>query len=180
MPDVLFAPWRYEYLVSDKSGIECFLCEAAASEQDAETLIVLAGKAGDLRGWGAMLNEIAPMVDAEGAVEDAQGEPAVVVGHSHGGLFAEGLARSRPEAVRGLVLVDASDPVFEATRLQLGGAPGTWASSATTPSSSSSGAGTSFMLFPIGVQASASTVSFMLVKKSIATHPASVIAMRNA
>ena len=44
MPDVLFAPWRYEYLVSDKSGNECFLCEAAASEQDAETLIVYRGR----------------------------------------------------------------------------------------------------------------------------------------
>jgi len=44
MPDVLFAPWRYEYLVSDKSGTECFLCEAAASEQDAETLIVHRGR----------------------------------------------------------------------------------------------------------------------------------------
>jgi pimeloyl-ACP methyl ester carboxylesterase len=48
---------------------------------------------------------------------------AVVVGHSHGGLFAEGLARTHPEVVRGLVLVDASDPDFEASRLQLGGAP---------------------------------------------------------
>ena len=44
MPDVLFAPWRYEYLVSDKSGIECFLCEAAASEPDAETLVVHRGR----------------------------------------------------------------------------------------------------------------------------------------
>lgn len=51
------------------------------------------------------------------------GGPVVVVGHSHGGMFAEGLARTRPDAVRGLVLVDASDPRFEATRLQLGGAP---------------------------------------------------------
>jgi pimeloyl-ACP methyl ester carboxylesterase len=52
---------------------------------------------------------------------------AVVVGHSHGGLFAEGLARTHPEVVRGLVLVDASDPELEATRLQLGGAPAAWA-----------------------------------------------------
>ena len=58
-----------------------------------------------------------------GAVAD----PVVVVGHSHGGLFAEGLARTRPELVRGLVLVDASDPEFEATRLQLGGPAATWA-----------------------------------------------------
>ena len=47
--------------------------------------------------------------------------PVVVVGHSHGGLFAEGLARTRPEVVRGLVLVDGSDPGFEAGRWQLGG-----------------------------------------------------------
>lgn len=52
---------------------------------------------------------------------------AVVVGHSHGGMFAEGLARTRPDVVRGLVLVDASDPGFEAGRLQLGGRPATWA-----------------------------------------------------
>jgi ATP adenylyltransferase len=37
MPDVLFAPWRYEYLVSDKSSAPCFLCEAvAASSPDEE------------------------------------------------------------------------------------------------------------------------------------------------
>ncbi len=53
--------------------------------------------------------------------------PVVVVGHSHGGLFAEGLARTRPGVVRGLVLVDASDPGLEASRLQLGGAPAAWA-----------------------------------------------------
>ena len=52
---------------------------------------------------------------------DPTTDPVVVVGHSHGGLFAEGLARTRPEVVRGLVLVDASDPGLEATRLQLGG-----------------------------------------------------------
>ena len=58
---------------------------------------------------------------APGPGPDAATTPAVVVGHSHGGLFAEGLARTHPEVVRGLVLVDASDPVMEATRLQLGG-----------------------------------------------------------
>jgi ATP adenylyltransferase len=44
MPDVLFAPWRYEYLVSDKSGTACFLCEAAASGKDVETLVVHRGR----------------------------------------------------------------------------------------------------------------------------------------
>ncbi len=58
---------------------------------------------------------------------EAPTDPVVVVGHSHGGLFAEGLARTRPDLVRGLVLVDASDPEFEATRLQLGGPAATWA-----------------------------------------------------
>ena len=33
MPDVLFAPWRYEYLVSDKA-VACIFCEAAASRDD--------------------------------------------------------------------------------------------------------------------------------------------------
>ncbi len=32
MPDVLFAPWRYEYLVSEKQR-ECIFCEAAASSR---------------------------------------------------------------------------------------------------------------------------------------------------
>ena len=32
MPDVLFAPWRYEYLVSDKN-VACIFCEAAASRR---------------------------------------------------------------------------------------------------------------------------------------------------
>jgi pimeloyl-ACP methyl ester carboxylesterase len=64
--------------------------------------------------------------DAE-TTADHTVDPVVVVGHSHGGLFAEGLARTRPDVVRGLVLVDASDPGFEAARLQLGGAAATWA-----------------------------------------------------
>lgn len=45
MPDVLFAPWRYEYLVSDKSGNPCFLCDAASSrEEDSESLVVWRGR----------------------------------------------------------------------------------------------------------------------------------------
>lgn len=44
MPDVLFAAWRYEYLVSDKSDNRCFFCEAAASENDDETLVVHRGR----------------------------------------------------------------------------------------------------------------------------------------
>jgi ATP adenylyltransferase len=43
MPDVLFAPWRYEYLVSDKN-IACIFCEAAASRDDERSLVVYRGK----------------------------------------------------------------------------------------------------------------------------------------
>jgi ATP adenylyltransferase len=42
MPEVLFAPWRYEYLVSEKSGA-CIFCEAAASANDDESLVVFRG-----------------------------------------------------------------------------------------------------------------------------------------
>lgn len=46
MPDVLFAPWRYEYLVSEKSGASCFLCEAASAEpsDDDARLVVRRGR----------------------------------------------------------------------------------------------------------------------------------------
>ncbi len=43
MPDVLFAPWRYEYLVSDKN-VACIFCEAAASRDDEGGLVVFRGK----------------------------------------------------------------------------------------------------------------------------------------
>jgi ATP adenylyltransferase len=43
MPDVLFAPWRYEYLVSEKH-VECIFCEAAASRDDERSLVVFRGK----------------------------------------------------------------------------------------------------------------------------------------
>ncbi len=43
MPDVLFAPWRYDYLVADKSG-GCIFCEAAASRDDEGSLVVFRGK----------------------------------------------------------------------------------------------------------------------------------------
>ncbi|MEP6994717.1 MAG: HIT domain-containing protein [Acidobacteriota bacterium] len=43
MPDVLFAPWRYEYLVSDKPD-GCIFCEAAAAQDDAASLVVFRGK----------------------------------------------------------------------------------------------------------------------------------------
>ena len=43
MPEVLFAPWRYEYLVSDKKT-ECIFCEAAASRDDEQSLVVFRGK----------------------------------------------------------------------------------------------------------------------------------------
>jgi len=43
MPDVLFAPWRYEYLVADKSG-GCIFCEAAAVPENEESLVVFRGR----------------------------------------------------------------------------------------------------------------------------------------
>ena len=43
MPEVLFAPWRYEYLVSDKQN-GCIFCEAAASGDDTKSLVVHRGK----------------------------------------------------------------------------------------------------------------------------------------
>ncbi|HKD12877.1 MAG TPA: HIT domain-containing protein [Thermoanaerobaculia bacterium] len=42
-PDVLFAPWRYEYLVSDKSS-QCIFCEAAVSRDTEDSLVVYRGK----------------------------------------------------------------------------------------------------------------------------------------
>ena len=43
MPAVLFAPWRYEYLVSSKSA-DCIFCEAAASGDAESSLVVYRGK----------------------------------------------------------------------------------------------------------------------------------------
>jgi ATP adenylyltransferase len=43
MPEVLFAPWRYEYLVAEKST-GCIFCEAAASTNEEESLIVHRGR----------------------------------------------------------------------------------------------------------------------------------------
>ena len=43
MPDVLFAPWRYEYLVSEKP-VGCIFCEAAASGDDEASLVVYRGR----------------------------------------------------------------------------------------------------------------------------------------
>jgi ATP adenylyltransferase len=43
MPDVLFAPWRYEYLVSEKP-VGCIFCEAAASGDDDASLVVYRGR----------------------------------------------------------------------------------------------------------------------------------------
>jgi len=43
MPEVLFAPWRYEYLVAEKSR-GCIFCEAAASTNEEESLIVFRGR----------------------------------------------------------------------------------------------------------------------------------------
>jgi ATP adenylyltransferase len=42
--DILFAPWRYDYLVSDKP-VHCIFCEAAAASEEGEgSLVVYRGK----------------------------------------------------------------------------------------------------------------------------------------
>ena len=43
MPAVLFAPWRYEYLVSEKPD-GCVFCDAAASDDAESSLVVHRGK----------------------------------------------------------------------------------------------------------------------------------------
>jgi ATP adenylyltransferase len=43
MPEVLFAPWRYEYLVADRPG-NCIFCEAAASKEEDGSLVVHRGR----------------------------------------------------------------------------------------------------------------------------------------
>src|SRR6266704_2973807 len=43
MPEVLFAPWRYEYLVAEKSS-GCIFCRAAASGNAEESLVVYRGR----------------------------------------------------------------------------------------------------------------------------------------
>jgi ATP adenylyltransferase len=43
MPEVLFAPWRYEYLVTEKST-GCIFCEAAASRDEEGSLVVYRGR----------------------------------------------------------------------------------------------------------------------------------------
>lgn len=43
MPEVLFAPWRYEYLVAEKSE-GCIFCEAAESADEESGLVVYRGR----------------------------------------------------------------------------------------------------------------------------------------
>jgi len=43
MPEVLFAPWRYEYLVAEKSS-GCIFCEAASSSDEDGSLVVYRGR----------------------------------------------------------------------------------------------------------------------------------------
>jgi ATP adenylyltransferase len=38
----LWAPWRMEYILSDKSG--CFICDAAESDDDRKSLVLVRGK----------------------------------------------------------------------------------------------------------------------------------------
>lgn len=57
--------------------------------------------------WGA--EQLLKLLEAA----DVQG-PWVLVGHSIGGLLADAFARRRAESVAGMVLIDASDPAFNA------------------------------------------------------------------
>jgi ATP adenylyltransferase len=43
MTDVLFAPWRYEYLVADRRG-GCIFCEAAQAADGKDSLVVSRGE----------------------------------------------------------------------------------------------------------------------------------------
>jgi ATP adenylyltransferase len=43
MPDVLFTPWRLEYLVADKTG-PCIFCEAARAPEAEGSLVVFRGE----------------------------------------------------------------------------------------------------------------------------------------
>lgn len=43
MAEVLFAPWRYEYLVAEKST-GCIFCEAASSTDEESSLVVYRGR----------------------------------------------------------------------------------------------------------------------------------------
>lgn len=57
--------------------------------------------------YGEFARELGDLLDAEGVTE-----PAVVVGHSFGGLIARAYAIRRPDRVAGLVCVDGSIPQF--------------------------------------------------------------------
>jgi pimeloyl-ACP methyl ester carboxylesterase len=101
---------------------------------DAPVVVLVSGLAGAITDWAAVTRLLAPSARVlrfdrpgngastaspeptsarrEAAVLDAvlaaTGEPAVLVGHSLGGLHVEAYARLRPERVRGAVLVDPS------------------------------------------------------------------------
>lgn len=70
----------------------------------------------DRPGYGhSPATEPAPSIHAEAdrlrqILHRTRTEPAVIVGHSLGGLYAEGFARIHPQRTAGLVLLDASIP----------------------------------------------------------------------
>jgi pimeloyl-ACP methyl ester carboxylesterase len=107
------------------SGPTAVICDAALGEPGtlawAGVLPLIAPQARVLAYDRAGIGSSDPMspltLDAEvgdlGAVVQAAGDrPAVLVGHSWGGLLALLLALRRPELVAGLVLVDPADEVF--------------------------------------------------------------------
>jgi ATP adenylyltransferase len=42
--DHLWSPWRYQYVQKERTGSGCVFCQAAASEQDQDNLVVYRGR----------------------------------------------------------------------------------------------------------------------------------------
>lgn len=124
----------------DRDGRALMWVEAGAGT----TVVLVAGAGETVLTWGPLFGRLVqrgrivaydraglgsssphPRATAQDAVDDLAAlvetvGPAVVVGHSWGGLLAEVLALTRPDLVRGLVLVDPThEDVFGAVPLRL-------------------------------------------------------------
>jgi len=42
--DHLWSPWRYQYVQKERTGSGCVFCQAAASAQDQDNLVVYRGR----------------------------------------------------------------------------------------------------------------------------------------